>query len=371
MMEVTDSVCWYGKSRYIDGIGVYKNDTVLYNSLPEFPGWVDIVGDTTITQAAKDRMKLFVWRRIIDVPWADTLIPEDYDGPPRRYRYWEKPDYTIDGGFGGPIPLIGEGLGDLTFYVSYHRNQEAWGYPRAWTYRPYYTEETGNLNLTYRKKGLKINLYGQLGIENTLGISTRNVDAHSVQHMDNGRDIFWNLRSSAMFMPYYDPPYDINSTVVGGSIVHSLSPETFYSLRYTHTYSKHSCNNYQDLPIRDTTIVRYFGDEPVDEVPYGFPLPVKANITVQGLNTRHYGSMAAYVDSRSHRSTDIFKFDITSQINKYNQAKAGITVGLDNQHTDEWAAPAWKGRADTIDYKSEPIKAGVYLQVFKVFQPTF
>jgi len=47
----------------------------------------------------------------------------------RKSGYVEDPDYIIDGGFGGPVPLISKGLGNLRFYYSFYKQNTQYVIP--------------------------------------------------------------------------------------------------------------------------------------------------------------------------------------------------------------------------------------------------
>ncbi len=84
---------------------------------------------------------------------------------------------------------------------------------------------------------------------------------------------------------------------------HQLSPRTFYTLKYSHFYSKHKAYVYED---------------PYDPR-YVSPLRFNASS-----GYRFYAGGVSMGHSYRSTQTHIFKFDITSQVNKTHEVKTGL-----------------------------------------------
>jgi len=140
------AVCWTGTKN-----GAW--DLYTQKQYPYFQGWIAVSLATLqdkdpsndLTPAAAKR--LWEWQR-------------------RRTGDIDKPDYTIDVGFGGPIPLVSDELGNLRFYLSHFNEREMFIYPLS---RDAYTAGHTQLKLTSDiKSGMKLTLMGLYGDENSV-----------------------------------------------------------------------------------------------------------------------------------------------------------------------------------------------------------
>jgi hypothetical protein len=103
------------------------------------------------------------------------LTPEDakllWQWQRRRSGDITKTDYILDAGFGGPMPLIGEELGNLRFYLSHFNERDMFIVPLS---RDAFTENHTQLKLTAditpTMKLLVLGLYGeQYSVSRTTG----------------------------------------------------------------------------------------------------------------------------------------------------------------------------------------------------------
>ena len=119
------AVCWTGTRN-----GAW--DAYTQQQYPAFQGWNAIslatLGDKDPTNdlSPQAAQRLWEWQR-------------------RRDGDITKPDYNIDLGFGGPIPLVGSSLGNMRFFVSHVREQDMFIVPLS---RDAYTDNRTQLKLT-------------------------------------------------------------------------------------------------------------------------------------------------------------------------------------------------------------------------------
>ena len=81
-------------------------------------------------------------------------------------EYSHLPHWIGDVSFGGPVPLVGKYLGDLSFFASHRENWETFGLP---TSRDYYRERSSQLKLTNRiSPSVKVSMEAIYGVVNSV-----------------------------------------------------------------------------------------------------------------------------------------------------------------------------------------------------------
>ncbi len=434
-----DSVCWKGPSE------VWGNpDSPFYDTLKQqsssrgtWIGWIAEAAayDSGVTtpEALRDR---WIWRHRIDIPYTDSLfdiysngmayipIYEVEDGEstlvgftrepyelrePRRGTYGDLPDWTLDAGFGGPVPIIGEYLGDMSFYGSYRDYNEAFPLPDN---RDYYRERQASLKLTSRFGHMKMSFRGAYSIINSLcpwATGERvgsDADVGQV-YLRGAYDMLqsngeWNgiyhgsdkLRENHnLYNPISLTPIDVTSRMLGFTLQHELSENSFYDVRMTYLRSNNDATYWYDVPLRmkDTVLIwfgkalddsgkyiidpGYLAEFAADNIPYGF-----ANSSwdwdvqrIVGVDMVEYGGAHSCGSfNKSWSQTFNVRFDLTSQLDKYNQIKFGAELNYDKIHENyminegwEWEKPGEeKEHLNTyfVDYDADPILGGAYIQ---------
>ena len=359
------AVCWVGTKN-----GSWDEKT--QSRYTEFRGWNAVSEallsdqDQTNDRTPEECRDLFLWRHRAE--GSDALMPNNYEELTGREshegEYGHKPDWNLDASFGGPVPLIGKYLGNLSFFISYRNNWEMFAIP---TSREYYKEENAQLKLTSRlSPSMKLTFSGLYGEINTVARDSRGSDLDG--YLTSGWDMF-NTRTVTgeaygdgegihTYWPSSNNPYDVYRSMLGISFDHVLSPRTFYNIRITHANSKNFCNGPNFF--RDTTTVRCFGNTPIDEVPYGFK-------GIEGAEYMEDGMLAAGFASEARDWSEVntynVKFDLTSQVDKYNQVKFGLDFNYDNIDVQYagirmgWPVNSWEA---AWDYS--PYRLGAYVQ---------
>ena len=140
------AVCWTGTRN-----GAWNEYT--QENYPTFQGWNAIALKTLQDDDPSNDLtplaakQLWEWQR-------------------RRTGDIRKPDYTIDAGFGGPVPFIGKQLGDLRFYLSYFAERDMFVIPLS---RDAYTDNHFELKLNSNiTKNIKLTLIGIYGEDNSV-----------------------------------------------------------------------------------------------------------------------------------------------------------------------------------------------------------
>ena len=342
----------------------------LRETYPEWEGWdswVDRLAEQGINQTPVEAQDMFQWLHAAE--GSDRLGQ-------KVNRYSHKPDWLYDMSFGGPLPYIGKYLGNMTFFLSYKDQAEMFALPMPrdnLKEQNYYIKLSSNPT---RSLSLKYEiLYGEIqSIRGKLDPESRDkvgqflTDATDPLYMSK-----YGAGSRNIFYEWSVIPMDVFRTMQGLSIDHVLNPKTFYSfkLSFTNVQFKSTTdlivyrNAYDEIHHEETkdNILRYFGDVPVDESPYGYSIweNLYYMFLYMGGTLRPLGGGG----ERDWSSINTFqaKFDITSQINTYNQIKAGFLYNYDdiNTHFANMSEFDITGNFD-MKWHQFPYRWGVYIQ---------
>ncbi|ARA93136.1 hypothetical protein AWN76_008170 [Rhodothermaceae bacterium RA] len=255
-----------------------------------------------------------------------------------------EPDYEVDGTITGPIPGIGPMLGDLRFLASFRQSQQAFLSPGQ---RPAETRRTfqGKL-VSDLAPGMKLSFSGIYNKTEALaftgeGMGYVNVTAGTPEYTWDDRNwIEGNLTGFQEIETWGDwfySPHDITNTLLGAEFTHTISPSTFYEVKLQRNSVRDRTGapaprardaNGEVLIVRcvtpDLQLVEANGScpdghVPLTEAPFGYNPQYETTPTGQNLGSQRG-------DARD--TSDVVRwsgrFDITSQINRFMQAKAGV-----------------------------------------------
>ena len=392
-------VCWDGTTQTAatNTVGGYW-DEAMQDQFTDFPGGWNSVSAVLLADAdpTNDRIPeecrdMFIWLHRVeaksdwDIEGANALLEKyglslaEYEAATGRSShenpYGDKPDWNVDVSLGGPVPLIGKYLGNLTFFASHRTNWEAWGMPNK---TDYYKEKNTQVKLISRlTSSMKLTLEGMYGEQNTLmrdgGMPGGGNEGN---YLRSGTDALFN-RGNAYY-PDARGPFDIYSVMFGVAFDHVLNPSTFYNIRISQlrminadygTFNNNPVTGFAEQnwgqstgenEKRDTTPLLYFGNTPMNESPYGiYP---EESLMMPGTGA-FYGAHAAGSKDIGRSTAFSLKFDLTSQIDKYNQVKTGFLFNYDDLYTHlelirfeaEWE------NTQTI-WSQYPYRLGAYLQ---------
>lgn len=230
-----------------------------------------------------------------------------------------KPDFDLDLGFGGPVPG-GEALGDLRFYASFRSTHNMYAVPLS---RNYYSDYSGSVKVTSDlTKTMKLfvegmvgrneavdnqqtGVYGSFGSAASLGASM-----NRVSYID-----------TRLFTTDYWAPNSVNRQNLGIKLTHVLSPTTFYEVLAQRFSSQYSTNPGR---MRDTSRTYKFGNNYyIDEAPFGF-YPNPGTWSLSGIDGMRMAVGMSNARDSSKVASYLLKFDIVSQIDRYNELKGGV-----------------------------------------------
>ncbi|MBN2102864.1 TonB-dependent receptor [bacterium] len=326
-----DDVCWTGTDN-----GAWN--LYMQRQYPDFEGWNEIsenlMGDNNpdndLSPAAAQRV--FMW---------ETRKQPDYN----------QTDYDIDGGLGGPVPLIGENLGDLRFFTSYRRHREMLVVPLT---RDDYVDWDWNMKLiSDLSPSMKLTISGLIGKQYTM---QQNFTYQYLRYPSSIASVMGE-RLGDLFGTGSFSLADIGHKNIAAKLTHTLNSRTFYEVSL-----EHFIRDYDTRPpgVRDTTLYEVVPDYFHDEAPYGYSWEDEIGIVRDMV---FGGFTCKRRDNTKARSTTL-KADITSQMNFNNLMKAGVEF-IYNDIDLDYGIIAYYKRDEYTEHvlmNVEPVRAAVYLQ---------
>jgi outer membrane receptor protein involved in Fe transport len=298
------AVCWTGTTSG----GWDANTQAQY---PSFIGW-NAVSNQTMQDANTDNhlspsalQQLYLWQH-------------------RRQGDIKKPDYNIDAGFGGPVPGVGEMLGNLRFFASFVMERSMYIFPLSTDdYQNWNGTLKLNADISPTMKLLVTGLYGRI-----LGTNNNNSGNAGVFYSptDVGRtlSIFTSGLSyspSRLYSPEYYAPTAITRNSISAKLTYIFNDKTLGELTL-----QESGTDYKTGPneIRDLNSIMKFGNNYwVDEAPFGW-----YDLQSTSVGDQNYRMGFPQSNSRDTSSTYFYSIsgNITSQWNESNQLKTGFEI---------------------------------------------
>jgi len=285
-----------------------------------------------------------------------------------RKRPVNKPDYDIDLGFGGPVPLVSKLLGDLRFFLTYRKVNELYLIPLT---NDHFSEENFSLKLNSNiTSNLKFAFSTVLGNSNNIAnngteqavLSNSGGLTNSTSYIRTPEQIANDiqLRSDASTRIFLDSYYSlakVNHYGANISLTHLISNSTFYDLSIDYFQRK-----YKTGPTRqrnDQPNYELFPGYFVSEAPFGWD---KMPYTGIGDGIFFGGHTSTARDSTNTYSLAL-KFDLTSQVNYNNQVKTGFELVYNNLDLNFGVVNlVFPESNQRIKAKYNPLRAAFYLQ---------
>ncbi|MFC1481735.1 carboxypeptidase-like regulatory domain-containing protein [Candidatus Neomarinimicrobiota bacterium] len=295
----------------------------------------------------------------------------------------ENEDYNIDFGFGGPVPIIGEWLGDATFHLSNKTTNFNYVQPVMRD-----AESTSITMLTVKSnlsKSMTLTLNGLY--RKISGSQTTFPTDGTIPDLDGGGDtmpidnldVFVDeVPDEPTDMYYWHPtfwqPKD-QITMLGGLTLNKLvSPSTYWIL--TFSYARHS-DEFKPKTTRDRTPIINFGPIWVNEMPYGVtftPDTIRYDPGNPDLYyahdeyeapyslTRRFSSKVGQYHENSLTQQLHGRFEFSSQVNLSNLVKTGIELNFYDIKNDNWRW--WQGHDTIYEMRDrrKPWQLGGFLQ---------
>lgn len=347
------AVCWTGIQN-----GSWDAATKdQYWDFKDWPGWSLLAKQPSAMGRDSSQLRnLFLWEHAMEGSGALGQ---------KEISYGDKPDFYEDITVTGGVPIIGEYLGDMAFLASYRSDHQAFALP---TFRPYYQNDNAQLKLTSRiSSTMKLGVEASYGEINTMSRSNQGGSDNS--YITSGMDILNSSLTGNNFSYAWWPtvltPFNVYTSMIGVSFDHMINRNTFYAVRVSLVNIKNSNLGWGSDAYRDTTSfvnTALFGAIRMDQHPWGFWIGDGTSLksqdgaiyAAQGGGARDYGQV----------HTLNVKFDLTSQLDRYNQIKTGFDFTYDDLFTD-YESNRFESKL-TQDYKVEwnhyPYRLGAYVQ---------
>lgn len=337
-------VCWDGTKN-----GTW--DQYTQHQYPYFQGWTAV---SLATMQDKDP--------------NNNLTPEGaqrlWEWQRRRAGDITKTDYVIDAGFGGPIPLIGQDLGNLRFYVSHFNERDMFIVPLSRdSYRDNHTQLKLTSDITPTMKLVVLGLYGE-----QYSVSPYEWTTAPTGYLMRSQSEIADLLSSTdgmnvLYMPDRYSPSAIYRYTIGATLTHMLSPTTLYEVSVQRNQSRYST---VQSPLRDTS--RMFQPVPgylVDQAPYGYW--GYSTGAIDGVMST--GGWMNLGRDQSVNSTTSLRADMTTQIGQNNQVKTGFQLAYDDLDINSGTySPSMSTWTRSMIYHVYPYRIGAYVQDKLEFQ---
>ena len=319
-----------------DGVRSYW-DKYKQNQYLDFEGW-NAVSQKLMTDAdpTNDLSPLAAQRVFM---WQTRKQPE-YD-----------PDYDVDAGFGGPVPIISEKFGNLRFFTTYRRHREMLLVPLT---RDDYVDYDWSLKVSADlSSNMKLMISGLVGKQYTM---QQNWSYYYLRYPNEiagqmGEDL------GILFGTGEYSLADIGHKSLAAKLTHALSSKTYYEI----SYERFSRDYYTRPPdFRDTTKYEIVPGYKVDEAPFGYDFEYRTGI----FGKMVFGGFTCKRRDNTLATANILKTDLVSQVNFNNLVKAGLEFiyndidfdyGLMQNYTNE----KW---GDHIQFKARPIRSALYVQ---------
>ncbi len=337
------AVCWTGTNN-----GAW--DTYTRESYPTFEGWNAVAqkmlqNNDPNPLTPSELQRLWEWQR-------------------RRTGDINKPDYTLDAGFGGPVPFISEPLGNLRFYLTYFGERDMFVVPLS---RDAYTDNHTEVKLNSDiSPNMKLTVMGLYGEDNSVSPYewTTTPTGYLMRSQSEVADLLSSTDGmNVLYMPDRYSPSSVYRYIFGASLTHVLSPSTFYDLSIQQNHNQY--NTFQTT-TRDTSktyqpVPGYF----VDESPNGYW--GYSTGAVDGVM-----SMGGWMNlgrDQSVVTTTSLLFSLTSQIDKVNQVKTGFQYYYNDMNVNSGTySPSMSTWTRSLVYHIFPYRIGAYAQDKLEFQ---
>jgi hypothetical protein len=268
------------------------------------------------------------------------------------------PDYDADLSFSGPIPVVSKELGDMTFITSYRSTQNAYYIPLSTdAYRDYnYSIKlTSNIG-----EGMKLSLDGLLGKQ--WGTTSSRSGGPGIFRTADEIASQLDTRSGASYLDArvyatdYWAPTSKNLSGFGLKFTHVLNSTTYYDVTISEFGTKYSTNPGR---YRNTAKIYDFGGVLYDEAPFGYYSGTSAGIG----SSMNMGLGFSNSRDSSRVNTWSGKIDFISQLDRYNNLKAGIElVYTDNAVNYALIEPALPSSNSQSKWHTFPIRGAFYIQ---------
>jgi hypothetical protein len=330
---IDPTVAWTGTKN-----GAWDQPT--QEQYPSFAGWISLSeqrlkdADPTNDMTPEALQKAFLWQH-------------------RKNLAINDPDYNLDFGFGGPVPLLNK-MGRTRFFASFRRDQTMYMIPLN---SDRFVSQSGHVKVTSDVgKGMKLSIEGMMG-ESTGTTASRSgqpgffVSPGGIAGELSGVSFI----DTRIFSSDYWSPSKVNTSMLGLTFNHVLTPNSFYKVTAFRTGSKYDTN---PGVLRNETSAVTFGGVGFDEAPFGFQ--PKPTFGVEGMRT---GVGMSNGRDSSQVVVYTLKGDYTNQLNRFVEVKAGLEYNMTDSKVNYATYDAYLPSSNNFSkWDKQPVRGAVYAQ---------
>lgn len=281
----------------------------------------------------------------------------------RERDYGHKPDYIVDASFGGPVPFIGDLTGGnlVSFFTSLRYEYNMLAVPLS---RDHLEDMNWFWKFTFNPiKAMKVNIQGtyQQNLSSTtyntpqVSVSTTEQAIYSMQYPLT--KYYHAMRSMA---DRYRNQFALN-------ITHALSDNTFYDLKLSHLLRRSYVTHAPERSSEKTFSVGGFTFDvgPEGWVPEETVRDFGGRESDLGITTQGYSFILGGHGKEKDYSREVLintRFDLVSQIDKYNQIKTGFEFNYNDLDMDHGLFQISPPLIKHDKFRRIPIKFAGYLQ---------
>lgn len=335
------AVCWTGT-----GNGAW--DEFTRSQYPSFDGW------NKISQTLNS-----------DTDPSNDLTPV---GAQRAFEYEirkkqpnNQPDYDIDAGFGGPVPLIGQKLGGLRFFTAYRSTREMLLFPLT---RPDYRDYDWSLQVNSDiTSAMKLRVSALTGKQYTIRHNWDATGTYFYPHFPNEvASVISSIGSigdlGAMFSDFNFCLSDIGKRSLSAKLTHAVNARTYYEVSLE---SFRRDYNTRPTAPRDSTLYEILPGFYENSNPFGYYSSDYTHaVGITG------GTHFAKARDFSVMNSTTLKADISSQVNFQNLIKAGVEFLYNDLNFDYGTISSGGQATETYDSRVRmrvfPIQGAMYVQ---------
>ncbi len=281
----------------------------------------------------------------------------------RERQYGHKPDYIIDASFGGPIPLLDNfSFGNLvSFFTSLRYEHNMFAVPLS---RDHYEDMNWFWKITLRPgAAMKINLQGNY--QQNLSTTTYNTPQVSVATTQ--QSIFSMQYPLTKYYQGMRSIADRYRNQIALNLTHAPSEKTYYDFKISYLLRRSFVNH---ADYRSTAGTFTVGGYTFDCSPEGY---VDAETVPDfggkegelGMSTRGFAFILGGHGKERDYSREILintRFDIVSQIDKYNQIKTGFEYNYNDLNMNHGLIDLSDALVKMDKFRRIPIKLAFYAQ---------
>jgi outer membrane receptor protein involved in Fe transport len=269
----------------------------------------------------------------------------------RAMPYGEDPDITVDGTLTGPLPVVK----NSHFMLSHVSEQIDFPYPGS---RDYHRDYSTNLKMVFNPSAnMKVLVNGQYGRMPTIASSFNDVKPGSFWLVENPAKRF--TLNNQSFNEAGHTLVDHWRRRLSMRMTRVFSPQTFAELDLQYVHNSYESNHMRERDLTPIHFIETLNGQTVglDERPFGWYGATKVKDQIGYYVAGHGGRR----DDSSLKSFSA-KATLVSQVNKYNQVKAGVEFVRDDINNQWGFHRVEKGQMTTFWYDEQPILLSGYVQ---------